>query len=338
MSRMNGNRNTRFNHLFNPSWRLIGVIVISLVLLALVVVGLDLLRGAALTDFGLRRMLFSTVMVVYIPIVTVILNSYHDDEIASLRKISKLDDDDFDEWVNNSDAMIRQGTPIALAVGLALGIMIAKPWVIDDGFRWLKLYSSLTTVTMFALLAWVIYTSLMDTRLINEIERQPLDFDILYLRPFIAIGRQSLRVALAFVGGTTIAVIFAFSIEEGFDLDNLLINGTLILITLLIFFLPMTQTHRILRRAKVEELDTVSRRLADAYDALKDLTDEDREGMLIFSNEVRLWKDYEDRLKSVNTWPYELGMLRTLLLCAGTHCCFPIAGAGCSMDELSSHS
>ncbi len=44
------------------------------------------------------------------------------------------------------------------------------------------------------------------------------------------------------------------------------------------------------------------------------MIDEDREGILTFSNEVRLWKDYEDRLKSVNTWPYELGMLRTLLL------------------------
>jgi hypothetical protein len=76
----------------------------------------------------------------------------------------------------------------------------------------------------------------------------------------------------------------------------------------------MTQTHRILRAARIKELDTVNRRLADAYDALKGLTDEDREGILTFSNEVRLWKDYEDRLKSVNTWPYDLGMLRTLLL------------------------
>ncbi len=55
------------------------------------------------------------------------------------------------------------------------------------------MYTDLTSVLMFALLTWVAYLALMDTRLINGIERQPLDFDILYLRPFIAIGRQSLR-------------------------------------------------------------------------------------------------------------------------------------------------
>ena len=314
MSRTNVKNNTLFDRLVNPSWGLIGAVVISLVLLAIVAAGLDGLWGTVLTDVSHRRMFIYPAMVVYILIVTGILTSYHDAEIASLRKISKLDDDSFDDRVDTSDAMVRRGTPIALAVGLALGVLIATPWQMDDDFRWIETYAALTSVIMFALLVWVAYMALMDTRLINGIERQPLDFDILYPRPFIAIGRQSLRVALAFVGGTTIAVLFTFSPEEGFGLDELLIYGTLILITLLIFFLPMTQTHRILRAAQIKELDTVNRRLADAYDALKGLTDEDREGILPFSYEVRLWKDYEDRLKSINTWPYELGMLRTLLL------------------------
>ncbi len=314
MSRTTLKNKTFFDRLANPSWGLIGAVIISLVLLAVVAVGLDGLWGTVLTDVSLRRMLTSPVMVVYILIVTAVLNSYHDEEIASLRKISKLDDDSFNDRVNTSDAMIRRGTPIALVVGLALGVLIARAWQMEGDFRWIELYSSLTSVIMFALLTWVIYMALMDTRLINGIERQPLDFDILYPRPFIAIGRQSLRVALAFVGGTTIAVLFTFSAEVRFELDDLLIYGTLILITLLIFFLPMTQTHRILRAAQIEELDTVSRRLADAYEALKGLSDEDREGIQTFSYEVSLWKDYEDRLKSVNTWPYELGMLRTLLL------------------------
>lgn len=314
MSRTNIKNNTLLDRLVNPSWGLVGVVIISLVLLAVIAVGLDGLWGTVLTDVSLRRMLTSPVMVVYILIVTAVLNSYHDEEIASLRKISKLNDDSFDDRVNSNDAMIRRGTPIALVVGLALGLLIATPWQMDDDFQWIELYAALTSVIMFALLVWVIYMALMDTRLINGIERQPLDFDILYPRPFIAIGRQSLRVALAFVGGTTIAALFTFSPERGFGLDDLLIFGTLILVTLLIFFLPMTQTHRLLRAAQIEELDTVSRHLADAYEALKGLSDEDREGILAFSNEVSLWKDYEDRLKSVNTWPYELGMLRTLLL------------------------
>lgn len=197
---------------------------------------------------------------------------------------------------------------------MTIGILTAAPWLIDGDFQWLELYVALTSALMFALLLWAIYLAMIDTRLINGIERQPLEFDILYRRPFIAIGRQNLRVALAFVGGTTIAILFTFSPDEAFEFGNLLVYGLLTLVTLLIFFLPMTQTHRILRGAKIKEVDTANRRLADAYDVLKALSDDDRERILTFSTEVKLWKDYEERLKSVNTWPYELGMLRTLLL------------------------
>ncbi|HCB49958.1 MAG TPA: hypothetical protein DEP47_10635, partial [Chloroflexi bacterium] len=107
MSRTTIKNKSFFDRLVNPSWGLIGAVVILLVLLAVVAAGLDGLRGTILTDASLRHMLTSPVMVVYILIVTAVLNSYHDEEIASLRKISKLDDDSFDDRVNTSDAMIR---------------------------------------------------------------------------------------------------------------------------------------------------------------------------------------------------------------------------------------
>ena len=138
-------------------------------------------------------------------IITRILSLYQDEEIDSLREISTLGDASFDALISKSSATSRKGTPITLAVGLTIGILIAAPWLIDGDFQWLELYVALTSALMFALLVWVIYLAMIDTRLINGIERQPLEFDILYRRPFIAIGRQNLRVALAFVGGTTIA-------------------------------------------------------------------------------------------------------------------------------------
>ncbi len=83
MSRTTLKNKTFFDRLANPSWGLIGAVIISLVLLAVVAVGLDGLWGTVLTDVSLRRMLTSPVMVVYILIVTAVLNSYHDEEIAS---------------------------------------------------------------------------------------------------------------------------------------------------------------------------------------------------------------------------------------------------------------
>ena len=303
-----------FDRLINSSWQLIGVVAILLLLLAVVAAWLD---GFALTlpiDENLLRPSFYPVMLVYILIVTRILSSYQEDEVSTLREISTLDDASFDARVNNSGANARKGTPIALAIGLAIGIITSVPWLLDGDFRWLDLYLVIVSSIMYALLIWVIYLAMLDTRLISGIESEPLEFDILYTRPFIVIGRQSLRVALAFVGGTTIALLFTYSPEEGFGIDELLSYGVIILFALLIFFLPMGQTHSLLRAAKIKELDRVNRRLADAYDALKGRTNEDGEGIVAFSTEVRLWQEYENRLKSVNTWPYEFGMLRTLLL------------------------
>ena len=314
MSRSAVNGNTLFDLLVNPSWKLISAVAILLALFAVAAAGLDGLLGGTPTDGDFRRQFIYPAMIIYILTITRILTSYHDEEVTSLREISKIDDASFEARIIASDVMVRKGTPIALATGFVIGLLLASQWLLDETFAWLELYTALTSSVMFALLLWVASLALADTRLIGGIERQPLDFDILYRQPFIAIGRQSLRVALAFVGGTTIAALFTISPEEGFDLGDLLIYGVLILVTLLIFFLPMTQSHRILRAAKTKELDTVNRRLADAYGVLKGLSKDDQEGLLAFSTEVRLWKDYEDRLKSVNTWPYELGMLRTLLL------------------------
>lgn len=314
MSRSTVTGHTQFDLLVNPSWNLIVALAILLALFALVAAGLDGQLGSIATNGDLRRQFIYPAMIIYILIITRILTSYHDEEITSLREISKINDASFDARIAANDVLARKGTPIALAMGFVIGLLMASSWLLDEVFQWSELYVALTSSIMFALLFWVAYLALMDTRLINGIERQPLEFDILYRQPFIAIGRQSLRVALAFVGGTTIAVLFTFSPAEGFDLGDLLVYSVLILVTLLIFFLPMTQSHRILRAAKSKELDTVNRRLADAYDALKGMTENDRESILAFSTEVKLWKDYEDRLKSVNTWPYELGMLRTLLL------------------------
>jgi hypothetical protein len=75
----------------------------------------------------------------------------------------------------------------------------------------------------------------------------------------------------------------------------------------------MRQTHRVLRDAKLEEQRKLRRHLAAAYRRLERMTLEEKsENILNFATEVNLWKGYEQRLKSVPTWPFNAGILRTL--------------------------
>ena len=62
---------------------------------------------------------------------------------------------------------------------------------------------------MCGLLGWLGFTSIANTRLVNHLLRLPLRVDPLDITPFEAIGRQSLVLALAFVGGNTISLLLA---------------------------------------------------------------------------------------------------------------------------------
>lgn len=55
------------------------------------------------------------------------------------------------------------------------------------------------------------------------------------------------------------------------------------------------------------------RHLAEAYRRLEQMSLEEKKDILSFATEVSLWQQYEERLRAVPTWPYNAGMLRTLI-------------------------
>ncbi len=147
----------------------------------------------------------------------------------------------------------------ALALGFAFGFLGTSPWASEDGFSWTMWYMALVNGLMFGLLALVLQHSFAESRLTNHLQQGPLSFDIFYTSPFMPIGLHSLIVALAFVGGSTIVVFFSAFGRQGLALIDLILHGILILFTLLIFFLPMRQTHHVLRLAKLAEQDNLNR-------------------------------------------------------------------------------
>ena len=66
---------------------------------------------------------------------------------------------------------------------------------------------------MFGTLGWIVYRAIASTRLSRWLSRQPLDVDIFDITPFEPIGRHSLQLAMVFVGGIILSLVFVFRWE-----------------------------------------------------------------------------------------------------------------------------
>ena len=68
---------------------------------------------------------------------------------------------------------------------------------------------------MFGTLGWLVYRAIASTLLSRRLCRQPLRVDIFDITPFEPIGRQSLLLAMVFIGGIVIGVVLVVT-WEGF--------------------------------------------------------------------------------------------------------------------------
>ena len=300
------------DRLLPPTWKQIALVTVALIALITLVVTLEDAWQAFWQDGMWSRMLTAPTVIVYILIVAKVLQPFQRRAVDSLRTISALDDQAFQQLMQETLQKTSKGAATALGAGFAFGFLAGLPNAIGEGFNWINWYFPLINGLMFGLLALIIQQSLLESRLSHGVLHGPLDFDIFYTTPFLPIGMLSLVSALAFVGGSSIAIFYTAAGRFTFTITELGIHSVLILITLLLFFLPLRQTHSVLRAAKVSELNNIRQKLADAYRRLDAMTLEAQQDILPFSQEVALWNQYEKRLNEVPTWPYNATMLRTL--------------------------
>jgi len=138
-----------------------------------------------------------------------------------------------------------------------------------------------------------------------------MQFDILAPAPFEAIGRQSLLLAMVFIGGITLSLLFTFQDANLSYLEFWMVNLIFVLLVVLIFFLSMRPTHKLLLTEKTRRLEPVQRHINLAC---QDLVQRLEQGLDPgnLSGEINALEVYEQRLLSARTWPYNTSMLRTL--------------------------
>ena len=257
------------------------------------------------------------------PVITVYLllmqsrsRRLRNEAIKAIRPLVKLDDDHFRLALSNASLFNRRREWIALCLGVVAGWLFLVAW----GFStlWLSLYSILFGGLMFGLMAWFIYSALSGTQLFNELYHHAHDLNIFDLEPLEPIARWSLGIALTLIGGITLSLLVGvpgISLNLFMNPQGIIIYGSLITATILVFFLNMYSTHRALVRAKTQELKRVRAHLAKITNALKVQPEPSRLAAPDeLSSAFTSWVTYEKRIKEVPEWPYTSQIRRNLLV------------------------
>jgi hypothetical protein len=295
-------------------WVTLGIALIFL-LAALAAAYLDGALGDLFGEGMWRGMLLPPAVIVYILAVSPAMARMETGVLKSFRPVVLVDDDRYNRLIREATHIRPASEIIAFGAGALLGILmvVGSP---DFAISWLAFYWLLSTSLMYGLLAWTIYGALAGTRLTAALLRQPLRVDPFDAASFEVIGRQSLLLALVFVGGITLSLLFYANQPELLrDVKFWLFYIPVALVTVLLFFLNMYPTHRVLASAKERELEAVQRHIQQAYRNLIQRLEENQDTETVAA-EITALAAYDQRLQVAKTWPYNTSMLRALFVSA----------------------
>ena len=249
-------------------------------------------------------------VIIYILIVAPIMGRMDARVVESFRPLVLMDDAEFDRLVDEASRISPLGELLAFGAGVAFGLWAGSMAFSKDSF-WLSLCFAVFISLMFGLLGWTIYGAVAGTQLIAELHRQPLRIDLSDIEPFEPIGRQSLIIALVFVGGLLLSVLFSLERMDFLAWPNWFVYIFLALVPIVIFFLNMRGTHRVLAAEKKRQLRAVEGIIVQSCRTLlARIRAGQQTGTL--GDEINALVAYEQRLQAARTWPYNTAMLRTL--------------------------
>lgn len=293
-----------------PGWLKLGLSLLIL-LLPFGAAALDGELDMLLQQGRWRFLILPPTIIIYIWLVSPRLARMGAEVLAAMRPLITLEEEEFEQMVKESSRVWPGYEWLAFGAGALLGVAAAQESNLVASLTWQVGYWYLASACMYGLLGWTIFASLVSTRLNAALHRSPLRFDILDPRPFEPVGRQSLTLALVFVGGATFSLLLTFQPENFTDPKFWLANLLLVLVILLIFFLSMRPTHRLLAEEKRRALEPVQsllrgagRELVERLEGGQDASD--------LSARINALAVYEARLQAARTWPYNTATLRTL--------------------------
>jgi hypothetical protein len=261
-----------------------------------------------------RALFISPAVITYILLIVPAFGRTDERVITALRPLLRISDAEFNRLTDKT-AYIRASYELAAyGAGFGFGLIVALSARFGFTVPVATAFWLVMTCAMYALLAWLIYAAIAGSRMTTALYRQPMSVNVLDTGPFETVGRQSLLLALAFIGGITLSLVISGVQPESLQaVDFWLSYAPIIAAPVVIFFLNMLATHRALADAKQRALADARRQLEGAgRDLVHRLAEQQDTGTLAAT--VAALIAYEHRLTEARTWPYNTAMLRTLFL------------------------
>jgi hypothetical protein len=233
--------------------------------------------------------------------------------IEAFRPIVSMSSEEFDRFVDQYLPLKRWREWLVFLASALLGEIVLRPWSVEDAVPlfWSKGYRILLTGVMCGLIGAVIYTSLACARFLARLHRRPLQLNVFDMTPLEPIARCSLFYALVLIGGVTVGLFFI----PNQDARGMVINGTVILAAISIFFLSMRDTHSVMLKLKKRELTIARQHLAALHDKLREETENGHaEALTRMAPTTNAWLVYEKRIDQAPEWPFTNPMIGKLLV------------------------
>lgn len=288
-------------------------------LLALILYGIAYAVGAleygttaVFTEGHWRYLFLSPSIIVYISVLAPWLSKLEVKANYAIAVLTTLDADELGKLVQETATLTPAQEIGAIVVGAGFGSFLTGP-ALTAPITPVNVVMFILTAATFGLLAWTIQASTISIKVTAALLRRPLNVNVFDLTPFDAIGQQSLVLALSFVGGITLSLVFT-----AFDPAMLaapvfwLVNLPILLVPVAVFFLNMSPTHRIIAEAKKAELETVRQHIPRLAHRLLLHDDAEADDKTRLSTRFEALLAYEQRLQQVQTWPYDVSTLRKL--------------------------
>ena len=311
---MGGTRESILSRFFDrqrPAWVTISLGVLFF-LIPVIAVSLDGYLNETLRKGTWRPLLLPPAIITYILTIGPIMARSSADIFKSFRPIVVIEDEEFDRLVKQASRVDPFGEIIVFGLGAALGFWQSQQWQQGATTLWIGLYLDMSLSLMYGLLAWVVFNSFALTRLTNELHRQKLQFDLFDTRPFSPIGQQSFVLGLVFFGGILLSMFFGINLENILSWQTWGFYIPLAVVPVLIFFLNMLPTHRVLLAEKQRQLKVVQQVVKRANLRIRQAIQEN-DSIAPFAAEYSALSAFENRLEAARTWPYDTPMFRVLL-------------------------
>jgi hypothetical protein len=249
-------------------------------------------------------------IIVYILIIYPVIGRLWQRALEAFRPLVTMEQKQFNHMIAEASKVRRWQEYLATLGGFIFMLIISRPWIWVD--QWIDVYQTITSMLMFGLLGWLIYSSIYSNRIISKLSQQDLKLDIFNTNLLSPVAHLSLGNSLAFVGGISLSMIFQTQ-KNLLEWQTITIYSVLVLATILIFFISMWNVHKILARIKRNELNIARNQLMLASRELKNMVSESQQykvGQLSLA--VAGWAAYESKVREVPEWPYSTKIIRRL--------------------------